>query len=99
MLRKLSSPIPSAEIDAKLGHVQSPGEISGCFKLDSLDEISEHFSSPPRKHLHIIVELPPTREYHRHLSISRTSLNDPPSCSLTLLLPWPNIILTAGFLF
>ena len=34
--------------------------------LDPLDSLLEHFSSPPSKHLHIIVELPPAGEYPRH---------------------------------
>ncbi|KAF8622420.1 hypothetical protein AX15_007032, partial [Amanita polypyramis BW_CC] len=59
-LWKLSPPIPSAEIVMKLEHVQSPQGIPGCVKLGGADELSEHFSSAPRKHLHIIVEAPPT---------------------------------------
>ncbi|KAF8228979.1 hypothetical protein L208DRAFT_1402812, partial [Tricholoma matsutake] len=43
----------------KLQRNQSPQEIAGCVELDPLDELSEHFSSPPRKHLHIVVQLPP----------------------------------------
>jgi len=55
---KLSSPIPSVEINMKLGNVQTTEEISGCIELDDpLDALWEHFSSPPRKHLHIVVEL------------------------------------------
>ena len=64
---KLSPPIPSAEIDTKLRDVQSPQQIPGCVKLNAIDELLEHFSSVPRKHLHIIVEAPPTRKYSRDL--------------------------------
>ncbi|KAF8622421.1 hypothetical protein AX15_007032, partial [Amanita polypyramis BW_CC] len=66
-LWKLSPPIPSAEIVMKLEHVQSPQGIPGCVKLGGADELSEHFSSAPRKHLHIIVEAPPTCNYSRDL--------------------------------
>ena len=47
---------------------QSPQEIPGCVKLDSGDELSEHFSLVPRKHVHIVVEVPPppSREYLRY---------------------------------
>lgn len=55
---KLSPPILVAEISTKLKDVQSPQQIPGCVKLDGVDELSEHFSSAPRKHLHIIVEAP-----------------------------------------
>ncbi|KAM6490570.1 hypothetical protein JOM56_013913 [Amanita muscaria] len=61
-LWKLSPPIPSAEIDTKLRDVQSPQQIPGCVKLNAIDELLEHFSSVRRKHLHIIVEAPPTLE-------------------------------------
>ncbi|KAF8234124.1 hypothetical protein L208DRAFT_1394614, partial [Tricholoma matsutake] len=57
--RKLFPPIHSSELGVKLRHAQSPQEIAGCVELDPLDELSEHFSSPPRKHVHIIVQLPP----------------------------------------
>jgi len=57
ILWKLSPPIPSDKIDEKLGHVRSPQEILGCIKLDPLGRLLEHFTSPPSKHLHIIVEL------------------------------------------
>ena len=49
--RKLSQPIPSAEIRMKVKLDQSPQEIPGCVKLESGDELSEHFSSVPRKHV------------------------------------------------
>jgi hypothetical protein len=42
-------------------------EILGCIELDPLDELSEHFSSPPRKHLHIVVQLSHDGEYPRYL--------------------------------
>jgi hypothetical protein len=64
---KLSPPIPSAEIDTKLRDVQSPQQIPSCVKLNAIDELLEHFSSVHRKHLHIIVEAPPTRKYFRDL--------------------------------
>jgi hypothetical protein len=50
---------------------QSPQEIPGCVELDSGDQLSEHFSSIPRKHVHVVVELPPppSREYSRYLFI------------------------------
>ena len=70
MFRKLSPPIPSAKIDAKLGHVKCPGEISGCVELDAFKEISQVFESPPPKHLHIVLRVPPTREYPRRLYIA-----------------------------
>ena len=69
IFRKLSPPIPSAEIDAKLRDVQSPQQIPGCVKLKAMDELSEHFSSAHRHHLRIIVEAPPTRKYFRDLFI------------------------------
>ena len=69
MLQKLSPPIPSGEIGAKLGNVQSPKEILGCIELDAFDKIVELFESPPPKHLHIVVQVPPPREYLRRLYI------------------------------
>jgi len=51
----------------KIEHADSPGKIAGCVKLDSFfDELSEHFSLPPRKHVHIVVHVPPMCEYSRH---------------------------------
>ena len=50
--------MPTTQLDAVLGRIRSPEEIEGCVKLDTLDELSEHFSSLPRKHLHVIVQLP-----------------------------------------
>ncbi|KAM6488775.1 hypothetical protein JOM56_015760 [Amanita muscaria] len=35
-----------------------PEEITGSIKLHRFDELSEHFSSPLPKHLHIVVQLP-----------------------------------------
>ncbi|KAF8326241.1 hypothetical protein F5887DRAFT_232486 [Amanita rubescens] len=58
--KKEHPPIPSTEIDTKLKGVQRPQQIPGRVKLNPLDELSEHFPSPLRKHLHIIVEAPPT---------------------------------------
>ena len=52
----------------KLRDAQSPQRIQGCVKLDPFDELSEHFSLAPPKHLHILVETPPTREYSRNFS-------------------------------
>ncbi|KIL58347.1 hypothetical protein M378DRAFT_319083 [Amanita muscaria Koide BX008] len=66
-LWKLSPPIPSGEINTKLRDVQSPQQIPGCVKLNAIDELLEHFSSVHRKHLHIIVEAPPTCKYSRDL--------------------------------
>jgi hypothetical protein len=43
-------------------------EILGCTPLDPMDPLSEHFSSPPHKHLHIVVQLH-DGEYPRHLFI------------------------------
>ena len=63
----------------KLGHVQSPQEIAGGVELDPFDELSEYFSSPPSKHVHIIVQLPPLREYFRHPFMLPVSPNDPSS--------------------
>jgi hypothetical protein len=63
----------------KLGHVQNPEEIAGCVKLAPDDDLSQCFSSPPRKHIHIIVHLPPNREYSRHLFILPICLNYDPS--------------------
>jgi hypothetical protein len=49
-------------MDLKIGQAQSPEEITGgCVKLGPLDELWDHFSSPPRRHLHIVV----MREYSR----------------------------------
>ncbi|KAF8337705.1 hypothetical protein F5887DRAFT_1078160 [Amanita rubescens] len=67
-LWKLSPPISSADIDTKFKDVQSPQWIPGCVKLKAMDKLSEHFSSAPRKHLHIIVEVPPTRKYSQNPS-------------------------------
>jgi len=59
----------------KIEHAQSPEEITGCVKLDSpLDKLREHFSSPPLKHLHIVVQLPPMREYACHSFMLSTLL-------------------------
>lgn len=55
---KLSPAIPSTEVDVKLGHVQSPEGITGAIKLHPFDELSQHFSLPLPKHLHIVVKLP-----------------------------------------
>ncbi|KAK2465882.1 hypothetical protein APHAL10511_001523 [Amanita phalloides] len=70
-LWKLSQPIPFAEIHMKVKLDQSPQEIPGCIELDSGDELLEHFSSVPHKHVHIIVEVPPpsSREYSCYLFI------------------------------
>lgn len=69
MFRKLSPPIPSAEIDTKLRHVKSPEDIPACVILDPFYEISKLFELPPPQHVHIVVVVPPTREYPRHPSI------------------------------
>ena len=53
----------------KLRDAQSPQRIQGSVKLDPKDELSQHFPPAPRKHLHIIVEAPPTRKYRRDLSM------------------------------
>jgi hypothetical protein len=53
---KLSSPIPSAEVDLKLGNIQTMEEL-GYIMSDPFDELCQHFSSPPRRHLHIVVQL------------------------------------------
>ncbi|KAM6499864.1 hypothetical protein JOM56_005372 [Amanita muscaria] len=73
---KLSPPILFSELDVKLGHVQIPKDIPGCIKLNPFDQLLECFSSPPPKHVHIIVEIPLNREYSRHHFMS---LNDVPS--------------------
>jgi hypothetical protein len=62
----------------KLGQVQRPQEIAGCVELNLFDELSEHFSSPPRKHLHIVVQLPPAGEYPHHLFMFFILLIDVP---------------------
>jgi hypothetical protein len=62
MFRKPSSPIHSSELNVKLQHAQSPQKIIGCVKLDPLNDLSEHFSSPPHRHVHIVVQLLPTHE-------------------------------------
>jgi hypothetical protein len=63
----------------KLGNVQTMEEISGCIELeDPLDELWEHFSSPPRKHLHIVVQLSHDGEYPCHLFTFSTLLIDAP---------------------
>lgn len=52
----------------KLKNVQTTEEISGCIELDPYNELSEHFSSPPRQHLHIVVQLRhDDGEYPRHI--------------------------------
>ncbi|KAF8229904.1 hypothetical protein L208DRAFT_1401294, partial [Tricholoma matsutake] len=56
---KLSPPIHSSELGVKLRHAQSPQDITGCVELDPLHDLSRHFSSPPREHVHIVVQLPP----------------------------------------
>ncbi|KAM6503857.1 hypothetical protein JOM56_000800 [Amanita muscaria] len=61
---KLSPPIPSPELGVRLGHVQSPKEITGSIKLDPCYQLSEYFSSPPPKHIHIVV-LIPSRKHPR----------------------------------
>jgi len=53
---KLSLPMPSAKAD-ELRHVQTPEEIAGCVKLGDDDDWSDHFSSLPPKHVHIVVQL------------------------------------------
>jgi hypothetical protein len=75
---KLSPPIHSSELDVKLRDAQSPQDIPGCAQLDPLDVLSKHFSSPPCEHVHIIVQLPPPREYSRHLFIPPVCLNNGP---------------------
>lgn len=68
--QKLSSPIPFAEIGTKLGddQLESPEGISGSVELNAIDELSKHFSQALPRHLHIIVEVPPTRcKYSRFL--------------------------------
>jgi len=57
MFEKLSTPILSSELSVKLGHVRNPEEIAGSVHLDPVDELSEHFSSPAHKHIHIVVQL------------------------------------------
>ena len=42
-------------------------EILGCIRLDPVDALSEYFSSPSRKHLHIVVQLSHDGEYPRYL--------------------------------
>ena len=57
---ELSPPILSSELGVKLRHAQRPQDIAGCIELEPCDDLSEHFSSPPRKHVHIVVQIPPT---------------------------------------
>ena len=103
IFRKLFPSIPSAEIDTKLRDIQSPQRIPGCVtvKLNPTDDVLEHFSSAPRKHLHIIVEAPPTRVYSPDLSLPVSPLLFPSSslcflfCSLISLhwsLFWSSVI-------
>ncbi|KIL62166.1 hypothetical protein M378DRAFT_166004 [Amanita muscaria Koide BX008] len=56
---KLSSPIHSSDLDKKLRHAQTPNDIEGCKLLDPFNTLLEHFTSPPGKHIHIIVQHPP----------------------------------------
>jgi hypothetical protein len=42
-----------------------PEGIPGCVESDPFHQLSQDFSSPPRMHLHIIVQLPPAGEYLR----------------------------------
>ncbi|KAM6503837.1 hypothetical protein JOM56_000780 [Amanita muscaria] len=64
---KLSPAIPSPELGVRLGHVQSPKEITGSIKLDPCYELSEYFSSPLPRHIHIVVQIPfiPSRKHPR----------------------------------
>jgi hypothetical protein len=39
----------------------------GCIMSDPFDELRQHFSSPPRRHLHIVVQLSHDGEYPRYL--------------------------------
>jgi hypothetical protein len=43
--------------------------ILGCIRLDTFDELLEHFLLPPCKHLHIIVQLSHDSEYPCYLFI------------------------------
>jgi len=72
------SPIPSAEINVKLGNVQTMEEIPGCIELDHFDELWVHFSSPPHKHLHVIMQIPDDGEYPYHLFMFSILLIDAP---------------------
>ncbi|KIM43671.1 hypothetical protein M413DRAFT_443578 [Hebeloma cylindrosporum] len=60
---KLCPPVFDENIDAEIGQLSSPEEIPGSVKLNDLDELSQHFPSPPRQHLHVIVQLPPMGEH------------------------------------
>jgi hypothetical protein len=51
----------------KIEHADSPDKITSCVQLGSIcDELMEHFSSPPPKHVHIVVHVPPMCEHSRH---------------------------------
>ena len=63
-------PVASAAFDAKLGIVLTPTEIAGCVKLSPLDDFWDHFSLPPRKRLHVIVQLPPPQREESSISLS-----------------------------
>lgn len=41
-------------------------QIRGLVKLNSVDQLSDHFSLPTCRHLHMVVQLPPMCEYSRH---------------------------------
>ena len=63
----------------KIEHADGPDKITGCVKLPSFyDELTEHFSSPPRKHVHIVVHVPPMCEYSRHPFMLPNLLIDTP---------------------
>jgi hypothetical protein len=53
-----------------------------------MDELSEHFSSAPRNHLHVIVEVPKMREFSRYLLILANCLTDVPALA-PIFCRWP----------
>jgi hypothetical protein len=63
----------------KIEHADSPDKITGCVQLGSIcDELMEHFSSLPPKHVHIVVHVPPMCEYSRHPFMLPNFLIDAP---------------------
>jgi hypothetical protein len=46
------------DFDAKVGSARSPEEVEGSAKLNPWDELRESFSSPLKKHIHVILQRP-----------------------------------------
>jgi len=53
-----------ADAEGSLQRLELKDGVEGVQELKApWDDISEVFSDPPRKHLHIVVERPPTGEF------------------------------------